>query len=76
MARLQDSDLPEWLKRWVRIRRDGQEYFGQLVSRSDAIVATSVATPARPWILRTQDADIHFLPEDNWEIEFVRDDAV
>ncbi len=76
MPHLRDSDLPEWLKRWVRIKRDGQEYFGQLVARSDAIIATSVGTAARPWVLRTQDADIHFIPEDKWDIEFVRDDTL
>lgn len=76
MARVKDTDLPEWLKRWVRIKRDEQEYFGQLVARSDAIVATSVESVTRPWVLRTKDGDIHFVPEDRWDIEFVRDEAV
>lgn len=76
MQRLKDSNLPEWLQRWVRIRRGDEEYFGQLVGRSDAIVATSAETVMRPWVLRTQDGDIHFVPEDKWDIEFVRDDAV
>ena len=76
MARLKDSDLPQWLKRWVRIRRGDTEHFGQLIARSDAVVATSVDTVARPWVLLTQHGEVHFVPEDRWEIEFVKDDAV
>ncbi|NIK08945.1 GH15 family glucan-1,4-alpha-glucosidase [Xanthomonas arboricola] len=73
---LKYSDLPELLKRWVRIRRGDTEYFGQIIGRSEAIVATSVETVVRPWVLRTKDGDIDFVPEDRWDIELVKDNAV
>ena len=76
VQRLKDSDLPEWLKRWVWISRGDERHFGQLVGRGKAVVATSSTSFVQPWVLLTKDREVAFVPDDGWDIAFVKDDAV